>query len=84
MTTLLLIAINSKFSARFQSESRQLFPDNRALSPEQKQSISGLFRRLMRQEIASLAGVCPRNVCQVKLIREKTHPQLIEALRSGT
>lgn len=38
----------------------------------------------VRQEIASLAGVCARNVAKVKIIRKKASPQLIEALRNGT
>jgi hypothetical protein len=33
----------------------------------------------VRQEIANLAGVCPRNVGKVKIIRDKAHRQLIEA-----
>jgi hypothetical protein len=38
----------------------------------------------VRQEIAGLASVCPRNVGSVKIILKKAHPQLIEALRNGT
>jgi hypothetical protein len=37
----------------------------------------------VRQEIAYLAGACPRNVSKVKSILDKGHPRLIEACRSG-
>jgi hypothetical protein len=38
----------------------------------------------VRQEIANVAGSCPRNVSNVKTILKVAHPQLIEALRNGT
>ena len=38
----------------------------------------------VRQEIARVAGVCPRYVSNVKTILEVARPQLIEALRDGT
>ncbi len=38
----------------------------------------------VRQEIARLAGVGPRNVSHVKTILEKAHPRLIDALQDGT
>lgn len=38
----------------------------------------------VRQEIANLASVCPRNVANVETILETAHPRLLEALRSGT
>ena len=38
----------------------------------------------VRREIANLAGVCPRNVSKVKIIRDKAHRQLIQALHNGT
>jgi hypothetical protein len=38
----------------------------------------------VRQEIARAAGVCPRNVGNVKMILQTAHPRLIEALRDGT
>jgi hypothetical protein len=38
----------------------------------------------IRQEIARLAGVGPRNVSHVKTILEKAHPRLIDALQDGT
>jgi hypothetical protein len=38
----------------------------------------------VRQEIASAASVCPRNVSNVKTLLETAHPRLIEALRDGT
>jgi hypothetical protein len=38
----------------------------------------------VRQEIARVAGVCPRNVSNVKTLLEVAHPRLIEALRDGT
>ena len=37
----------------------------------------------VRQEIANVAGVCPRNVSNVKIILKVAHPRLIEALQSG-
>ncbi len=36
------------------------------------------------QEIARAAGVCARNVSNVKTILEVSHPRLLEALRDGT
>ena len=38
----------------------------------------------VRQEIARAAGVCPRNVSNVKILLEIAHPRLLEALRDGT
>jgi hypothetical protein len=38
----------------------------------------------VRQEIARVAGVCPRNVSNVKTLLQVAHPRLIEALRDGT
>ena len=38
----------------------------------------------VRQEIARAAGVCARNVSNVKTILEVAHPRLLEALRDGT
>ena len=38
----------------------------------------------VRQEIARAAGVCARNVSNVKTILEVAHPRLLEALRNGT
>ena len=38
----------------------------------------------VRQEIAKIAGVCPRNVSNVKALLKLAHPRLIEALRDGT
>jgi hypothetical protein len=38
----------------------------------------------VRKEIAHIAGVCARNVSNVKTILEVAHPRLIEALRDGT
>jgi hypothetical protein len=38
----------------------------------------------VRQEIANIAAVCPRNVSNVETILETAHPRLIEALQSGT
>jgi hypothetical protein len=38
----------------------------------------------VRQEIARVAGVCPRYVSDVKAILEVARPQLIEALQEGT
>jgi hypothetical protein len=38
----------------------------------------------VRQEIARAAGVCPRNVSNVRTILKIAHPRLIEALRDGT
>jgi hypothetical protein len=37
----------------------------------------------VRQEIANVAAVCPRNVGNVETILEVAHPRLIEALRDG-
>jgi hypothetical protein len=37
----------------------------------------------VRQEIAYLAGACPRNVSKVKTILLKAHPRLIEACQTG-
>ena len=38
----------------------------------------------VRQRVADLAGVCPRNVGNVETILETAHPTLIEALGNGT
>jgi hypothetical protein len=38
----------------------------------------------VRQQLADLAGVCPRNVGNVESILELAHPTLIEALKNGT
>jgi hypothetical protein len=38
----------------------------------------------VREEIARIGGVCPRNVSNVKKIREVAHPRLKEALQDGT
>jgi hypothetical protein len=38
----------------------------------------------VRQEIANVAAVCPRNVGNVEKILETAHPRLLEALRNGT
>ena len=38
----------------------------------------------VRQEIARAAGVCARNVSNVKTILQTAHPRLKEALRDGT
>jgi hypothetical protein len=38
----------------------------------------------VRQEIARAAGVCPRNVANVRTILKVVHPRLIEALRNST
>jgi hypothetical protein len=38
----------------------------------------------VREEIARIAGVCPRNVSHVKAILRTAHPRVIEALRDGT
>ncbi len=38
----------------------------------------------VRQKIASVAGVCARNVSNVKTILEVAHPRLREALQNGT
>lgn len=38
----------------------------------------------VRQEIANVAGACPRNVSNVKAILKDAHPRLIDALRNGT
>jgi hypothetical protein len=38
----------------------------------------------VRQEIALVAGVCARNVANVKTILEIAHPRVIEALRNST
>ncbi|HWW14786.1 MAG TPA: hypothetical protein VN310_09020 [Candidatus Dormibacteraeota bacterium] len=38
----------------------------------------------VRQEIARVAGVCGRNVSNVKTVLQTAHPRLIEALRDGT
>ena len=37
----------------------------------------------VREEIAYLAGACPRNVSKVKNIISKGHPRLVEACQSG-
>jgi hypothetical protein len=37
----------------------------------------------VREEIAYLSGVCPRNVSKVKTIIGKSHPRLVEACQSG-
>src|SRR5438270_5084596 len=37
----------------------------------------------VREEIAYLAGACPRNVSKVKIIIDKSHPRLVEACQSG-
>jgi len=38
----------------------------------------------VREEIANVAGVCPRNVSDVKTLLKVAHPRLIEALKDGT
>jgi hypothetical protein len=38
----------------------------------------------VREEIAGIAAVCPRNVSNVKKILQTAHPRLIEALQDGT
>jgi hypothetical protein len=38
----------------------------------------------VREEIAGIAAVCPRNVSNVRNILEVAHPRLLEALRDGT
>ena len=38
----------------------------------------------VREEIARIAAVCPRNVSNVKTILEVAHPRLKEALQNGT
>jgi hypothetical protein len=38
----------------------------------------------VRREIARIAGVCPRNVSNVKVILQRAHPAVIEALAIGT
>ena len=38
----------------------------------------------VRQQVADIAGVCPRNVGNVETILEIAHPTLIEALGNGT
>jgi|ERR1041385_1319449 hypothetical protein len=38
----------------------------------------------VREKIADLAGVCSRTVGNVKTIRKKAHPSLVEALHNGT
>jgi hypothetical protein len=38
----------------------------------------------VREEIAKAAGVCPRNVGNVKALLKLAHPRLIAALRDGT
>jgi hypothetical protein len=38
----------------------------------------------VREEIAGIAAVCPRNVSNVKTILEVAHPRLKEALQNGT
>jgi hypothetical protein len=38
----------------------------------------------VRQEIANVAAVCPRNVANVETILETAHPRLLEALLCGT
>jgi hypothetical protein len=38
----------------------------------------------VRQQVAQMAGVCPRNVGNVETILEIAHPMLIEALGNGT
>jgi len=38
----------------------------------------------VREKIADLAGASPRTVGNVKVIRKKAHPSLIEALHNGT
>jgi hypothetical protein len=38
----------------------------------------------VRQQVADMAGVCPRNVANVETILKIAHPTLIEALGSGT
>ena len=38
----------------------------------------------VRQEVAKAAGVCPRNVANVKALLKLAHPRVIEALRDGT
>jgi hypothetical protein len=38
----------------------------------------------VRQDIANVAAVCPRNVTNVETILETAHPRLVEALRDGT
>jgi hypothetical protein len=38
----------------------------------------------VRQQVADMAGVCPRNVGNVETILEIAHPTLIEALGNGT
>lgn len=38
----------------------------------------------VREKIADLAGVCSRTVGNVKMIRKKAHPSVVEALHNGT
>jgi hypothetical protein len=38
----------------------------------------------VREEIAKAAGVCPRNVANVKALLKLAHPRVTEALRDGT
>lgn len=38
----------------------------------------------VREKIADLAGVCSRTVGNVKIIRNKAHPSVVEALHNGT
>jgi hypothetical protein len=38
----------------------------------------------VREEIANVAGVCPRNVSDVKTLLKVAHPRLIEGLKDGT
>jgi len=47
-------------------------------------NLPGLQRIDVRQDIANLAAVCPRNVGNVEMILEKAHPRLLDALRDGT
>jgi hypothetical protein len=38
----------------------------------------------VREEIAGIAAVCPRNVSNVRTILAVAHPRLKEALQNGT
>ena len=46
-------------------------------------NLPGALHIDVRQEIATIAGACPRNVSNVKTILKVAHPRLIEALRSS-
>ncbi len=65
---------------------RQRALDNMSTGGKYKRlaNLPDLQRIDVRQEIANLAAVCPRNVGNVETILETAHPRLLGALRHGT